>query len=103
MTSKPPERLRLDRLATPIGEALVVTDETGVLRAFDWADREAGMVRLLRLHYGSMVPEPGVAPGDVRRRLQRYFEGDVGSLAGIVWRTAGTAFQRAVWAGLTTM
>ena len=103
MTSKPPERLRLDRLATPIGEALVVTDETGVLRAFDWADREAGMVRLLRLHYGSMVPEPGVAPGDVRRRLQRYFEGDVGSLAGIVWRTAGTAFQRAVWAGLTTI
>ena len=59
MTSKPPERLRLDRLATPIGEALIVTDEAGYLRAFDWADREAGMARLLRLHYGSVVPEAG--------------------------------------------
>ena len=57
MTSKLPERLRLDRLATPIGEALIVTDEAGCLRAFDWADREVSMARLLRLHYGSMVPE----------------------------------------------
>jgi methylated-DNA-[protein]-cysteine S-methyltransferase len=40
MTNKPPERLRLDRLATPIGEAMIVTDEVGCLRAFDWADRE---------------------------------------------------------------
>jgi methylated-DNA-[protein]-cysteine S-methyltransferase len=103
MISKPPERLRLDRLATPIGEALIVTDETGILRAFDWADREAGMTRLLRLHYGSVVLEAGAAPGHVKRPLQRYFEGEVGGLAAIEWRTAGTPFQRAVWAGLTTI
>ena len=30
MNSKPPERLWLDRLATPIGEALIVTDEAGI-------------------------------------------------------------------------
>jgi methylated-DNA-[protein]-cysteine S-methyltransferase len=100
MTSKLPERLRLDRLATPIGEALIVTDEAGRLRAFDWADRERGMVRLLRLHYGSMVPEPGAAPKDVKRLLRRYFDGDLGCLGAIAWRTAGTAFQRAVWAAL---
>ena len=29
MNARPPERLRLDRLATPIGEALVVSDEAG--------------------------------------------------------------------------
>ena len=101
MTSKLPERLRLDRLATPIGEALIVTDEAGVLRAFDWADRAAGMARLLRLHYGSMVPEAGAAPGNVMRLLRRYFDGDLGGLGGIEWCTGGTAFQRAVWAGLT--
>ena len=61
MTSKPPERLRLDRLATPIGESLIVTDEVGYLRAFDWTDRESRMARLLRLHYGSIVQEPGVS------------------------------------------
>jgi methylated-DNA-[protein]-cysteine S-methyltransferase len=103
MTSKLPERLRLDRLATPIGESLIVTDEVGCLRAFDWADREAGMARLLRLHYGSVVPEPGAAPGNIKRLLRRYFEGELGCLAAIQWRTAGTPFQRAVWTGLTTI
>ena len=61
MTNKPPERLRLDRLATPIGESLIVTDDAGYLRALDWADRESSMARLLRLHYGSVVPEPGAS------------------------------------------
>ena len=101
MNSKPPERLRLDRLATPIGEALIVTDEAGLLRAFDWADCEFSMARLLRLHYGSVVPEPGVAPGNVRRLLRNYFDGDFECLRDIEWRTAGTPFQRAVWTGLT--
>ncbi len=101
MTSKPPERLRLDRLATPIGEALIVTDETGCLRAFDWADYEARMARLLRRHYGALVPAPGAAPRDLKRRLARYFDGDLDGLAAIPWRTAGTRFQRAVWRGLT--
>jgi methylated-DNA-[protein]-cysteine S-methyltransferase len=103
MTSKPPERLRLDRLTTPIGEALIVTDETGCLRAFDWADRETSMARLLRLHYGSMVPEPGAAPEGLKRLVCRYFDGDTDCLAAIEWRTAGTPFQRAVWTGLTTI
>ena len=103
MTSKPPERLRLDRLMTPIGEALIVTDEDGYLRAFDWADRESSMARLLRLHYGSAVPETGAAPGNVKRRLRNYFDGEIGGLEGIEWRTAGTPFQRDVWTGLTTI
>ena len=103
MTSKPPERLRLDRLATPIGEAVIVTDEAGYLRAFDWADRDARMVRLLRLHYGSVVPEPGAAPSNLKRLLRSYFEGDIECLGAIEWRTAGTPFQRSVWTALTTI
>ncbi len=101
--NKPPDRLKLDRLKTPIGEALIVTDAAGVLRAFDWTDRYDGMARLLRLHYGTVVPEPGVAPDGLKRKLRRYFEGDVTALAGIEWRTAGTPFQRSVWTGLTTI
>jgi len=50
-----------------------------------------------------MLPEPGVAPGDIRRRLVDYFEGDLSGLAGIAWRTGGTPFQRSVWTGLTTI
>ena len=103
MTSGQPERLILDRMPTPIGEALLVTDQDGWLRAFDWADREDAMHRLLRLHYGATALEPGAAPQPVRDSVQRYFAGEIGSLGTIAWRTGGTPFQRAVWQGLTTI
>jgi methylated-DNA-[protein]-cysteine S-methyltransferase len=103
MTDRLPERLRLDRLPTPIGEALIVTDEAGRLRAFDWADHESDMVRRLRRHYGAPAPEPGAAPSHLLRLLRNYFEGDIRSLGGIEWRAAGTPFQCAVWAALTTI
>ena len=41
MSAKPPETFLLDRLKTPIGTALLVTDADGVLRAFDWEDHSA--------------------------------------------------------------
>lgn len=103
MTSKPPEQLRLDRLATPIGEALIVTDEAGYLRAFDWNDCKPRMMQLLRLHYGPVALGAGAAPAQVTRALRDYFEGDLGRLGAIEWRTAGTRFQRTVWTALTTI
>ena len=103
MNDRLPERLLLDRLPTPIGEALIVTDEAGYLRAFDWADCEAGMQRLLRLHYGSRRVEPGAAPAAIVQSVRRYFEGEVSALGDIEWRTGGTAFQQRVWRGLTTI
>jgi len=103
MTDGPPDSLWLDRLATPIGEALLVTDEAGFLRAFDWADRAPSMQRLLRLHYGSLAPRPGAAPEEIRLAVQRYFAGELQSLGAIAWRTGGTAFQRSVWRALTTI
>lgn len=101
MPDKPPEHLLLDRIATPIGEALLVTDEAGYLRALDWADHEDRMRRLLRLHYGTTPLEAGAAPPDVRQALQDYFSGNLSALRRIAWRTAGTEFQRSVWAALT--
>ena len=41
MTAQPLESFHLDRLVTPIGTALLVTDADGVLRALDWDDYEA--------------------------------------------------------------
>ena len=46
-----PESFNLDRLPTPIGTALLVTDADGLLRALDWEDHELRMKQLLRLHY----------------------------------------------------
>jgi methylated-DNA-[protein]-cysteine S-methyltransferase len=101
MTARPPEHLRLDRLPTPIGEALLVTDEAGCLRVFDWTDHEDRALRALRLHYPTLRAEPGVAPREMRDRLCRYFAGELTALAAIAWRTAGTPFQRAVWQALS--
>ena len=101
MSAKPPERLLLDSMRTPIGEAVIVTDERGYLRAFDWRGREPSMTRRLRLQYGSLPPAPGAAPRHLKLRLRRYFDGDLQALDGIEWRTGGTPFQRRVWAALT--
>ncbi|MGH6793963.1 MAG: methylated-DNA--[protein]-cysteine S-methyltransferase [Methylocella sp.] len=103
MTGKPPEALRLERLRTPIGTTLLVTDEAGALRAFDFEDLERRMARLLVRHYGAANLEVGAAPLAVTGPISRYFDGDLHALDDVRWATAGTPFQRSVWAALTTI
>ncbi|MBJ7404474.1 MAG: methylated-DNA--[protein]-cysteine S-methyltransferase [Bradyrhizobium sp.] len=90
----------LDRLATPIGIALLVTDAEGALRALDWEDYEHRMRQLLRLHHGAVDLRDQTAPAELRTALSRYFDGDLGQLSGITWRVAGTPFQQKVWTAL---
>jgi len=98
--TRTPERFGLDRLTTPIGTALLVTDADGALRALDWEDYEHRMRELLRLHYGVVDLSDQPAPTRMRTALSKYFEGDLGQLSGIVWRIAGTSFQQKVWTAL---
>ena len=100
MTPRSPEEFHLDRLATPIGAALLVTDADGILRALDWEDYEARMRELLRLQYGALTLKTARAPAAVRSALSRYFKGDLDRLGDIKWRAAGTPFQRKVWTAL---
>ncbi|WP_199229114.1 methylated-DNA--[protein]-cysteine S-methyltransferase [Caulobacter endophyticus] len=95
-----PARLILDRAPSPIGELLLVVDAEGRLRAADFHDYEARMLRLLRLHYGEATLEAGAAPAATRAALVAYFEGDLAAIATIPWTTGGTAFQQAVWRAL---
>jgi methylated-DNA-[protein]-cysteine S-methyltransferase len=90
----------LDRLETPIGVALLVTDADGVLRALDWEDYAVRMKELLRLHYGPVILNDARAPVAMRAALAAYFKGDFDRLADIAWRVAGTPFQREVWSAL---
>jgi methylated-DNA-[protein]-cysteine S-methyltransferase len=103
MNAKPPETFTLDRLQTPIGIALLVTDAEGALRALDWDDYELRMRQLLRLQYGAPVLKNARAPADIRAALSAYFAGELASLDAIKWRVAGTAFQRKVWTALRTI
>jgi methylated-DNA-[protein]-cysteine S-methyltransferase len=103
MNAKPPEKFQLDRFATPIGTALLVTGPEGALRALDWEDYESRMRQLLRLQYGTVVLQDGPAPQPIRDALADYFSGDVDRLRSIPLRIAGTPFQRKVWTALQTI
>jgi methylated-DNA-[protein]-cysteine S-methyltransferase len=100
MSAKPPETLGLDRLQTPIGVALLVTDSGGVLRALDWEDYAPRMKELLRLQIGAVVLSEAPAPKDLRAALTGYFKGDLDRLTAVRWRVAGTPFQQTVWHAL---
>lgn len=100
MTKTPPEALRLAPLATPLGEAQIVFDDHGTLRAFDWDSHRDRMDRLLRRHYGPMVLTPAAAPQALADRFEAYFAGDPSALSAIPWITGGTPFQKMVWRAL---
>jgi methylated-DNA-[protein]-cysteine S-methyltransferase len=100
MRAKPPETFGLDRLRTPIGTALLVSDAEGILRALDWEDHEPRMKELLRLQYGTVVLKEARAAAETRAALKGYFRGDLDRLKAIRWRVAGTPFQRKVWTAL---
>ena len=103
MSVKLPETFSLDRLDTPIGVALLISDNDGVLRALDWEDYAPRMKELLRLHHGAVVLKDKRAPKELRAALSGYFNGDLDRLRQIKWRVAGTLFQQKVWKALPTI
>jgi methylated-DNA-[protein]-cysteine S-methyltransferase len=103
MTDAPPDTLTLERLETPIGEALVVTDEAGRLRAFNWRDYEGRMRAWIARHYARAALVEGRGSEPVRRALIAYFNGDARALEVVPWRASGTAFQLKVWHTLCTI
>jgi methylated-DNA-[protein]-cysteine S-methyltransferase len=99
MTAAPPEAtLTLDRIETPIGTALVVTDAKGVLRAFNWTDYEPQMMAWIAKRYPKAKLAEGEGP--LRPAFAAYFAGQVDAFAQVAWEGVGTAFQRKVWQAL---
>lgn len=100
MTNAQPETLTLDRIETPVGTVLVITDADGAVRVLDFAGYEERMMRLLGRHWPRATLVKGPAPGPVRLAISAYFTGDLTALDGLKTRTNGTDFQRSVWAAL---
>mgnify|MGYP000256460077 FL=1 len=92
--------LWLDRMDSPLGPLLVVTDARGVVHALDFADFEPRMRRLMRLRHGAVDLAEGGETGPVRAALTAYFAGDATALDDLPLETGGTDFQRAVWQAL---
>lgn len=93
-------QLTLSRYAAPVDELLLVTDPDGGLRALDFADFETRMRTLLARHYGAVELTEGDPPPPLVAALDAYFAGDLAALDRVPVATAGTEFQRAVWAAL---
>lgn len=92
----------VDRLATPIGELLIVADRAGKLRTIDWTDHEARMRQLLDRYYGKgrYTLDQARDPGGLTRVLRAYFKGDIEAIDRLPVETAGTPFQTSIWRAL---
>jgi methylated-DNA-[protein]-cysteine S-methyltransferase len=95
----------IERLTTPIGHMLIVTDHNMSLRAIDWADCEQRMHRLLRIHYGDkgFRVEMRETACKVTDAINRYFQGDLSAIDSLTVETGGTSFQLAVWRALRSI
>lgn len=92
----------LERVSTPIGRMLVLTDAQARLRAVDWEDYESRMHTLLRRQYGkdAVALRDAGQPSRAGHALQAYFDGDVAAIAHIPVAFGGTPFQQQVWQAL---
>lgn len=95
-------QLSIERLKTPIGEMIVITDVDGKLRTTDWTDHEDRMNHFLQIHYGAdgLKLEPVHELTDVTRSIDRYFHGELEAIDSILVETGGTEFQQEVWRAL---
>src|SRR5689334_5540655 len=92
--------LRLDHYRSPLAPILIVTDDDGILRAVEFADKESRIHRALRVHYGNYKLENGAAPISIIEAFDAYFEGELNALDNLPTETNGTPFQREVWQAL---
>ena len=98
----PNHTFHLERIPTPTGVMLVVTDDGQRLRAVDWEDHEDRMRRLFRRRYGESAVALKDAPraSAARRALDAYFEGELDALLQATVAANGTPFQSEVWTAL---
>jgi methylated-DNA-[protein]-cysteine S-methyltransferase len=95
----------LDRVSTPVGPILIACDPEARLRALYWEDHEERMHRQLAAQYRRTTLQwvRGRAPRPILHALEAYVAGKLDALTTIPTATAGTPFQRSVWAALRTI
>ncbi|MFM1887555.1 MAG: hypothetical protein RL026_2712 [Pseudomonadota bacterium] len=82
----------------------MVFDGQSRLRALDWQDHEARLLKMLRRHYGPSgsghTLSAAPPPPQFTAALEAYFAGEHAAIDALTIETGGTAFQREVWAAL---
>jgi methylated-DNA-[protein]-cysteine S-methyltransferase len=101
LDQQPPASLNLSRIPTPIGAAVVVSDEEGRLRGLHWDGHEDHVRRQMARHYSGVMVEEGEPPAALAAAVGDYFAGDLDALGRIEWAIgAGSPFQQQVWRSL---
>lgn len=102
MTTSVDTTLFIERMSTPLGTLVLMTDDHDRVRALDWSDYEPRMTKLLRLHHGDEETRVHgrAQPSAARRALEAYFDGALDAIDPIDTATNGTPFQERVWAAL---
>lgn len=94
----------IERVPTPIGTILLITDETDCVRALDWDDHTPRLLRLLGRHRGAPRALDACAarptPSSARTALDAYFRGALDAVDQVAVTMGGTPFQQSVWAAL---
>ncbi|MGH9431064.1 MAG: methylated-DNA--[protein]-cysteine S-methyltransferase [Terriglobia bacterium] len=91
--------LLMDRIESPIGELLIVSDGEK-LCAVEFEGGEARLKAYLQKRYGNLTIQPVDDPQGFSGRVRAYFAGNVHALEEIPVETGGTDFQRRVWKAL---
>lgn len=92
----------VERLQTPLGLLLLVTDDKGHVRALDWQEYENRMRLLFRRNYrhDSVKLLNTFTKSKALQSMADYFDGDIGVLKKIPVKTEGSEFQKIVWKAL---
>jgi methylated-DNA-[protein]-cysteine S-methyltransferase len=97
--------LHLDRVPSPIGTLLILTDLAGRVRSVDFSEDDLPRsLQQLRRHAGVDVDlDESGKPSQAARQMGAYLAGDLAALDGMAVESAGTEFQQKVWAALRTI
>ncbi len=94
--------LLIDRIPSPIGTILLVSDGTS-LCSLDFADYETRLMALLHKRYGSVQLIESIDPRGFSSKIRAYLAGDYACLNDLPINAGGTDFQQQVWQALRTI
>ncbi|HJM51300.1 MAG TPA: methylated-DNA--[protein]-cysteine S-methyltransferase [Alphaproteobacteria bacterium] len=95
-------KLLVDEITSPMGTMLLVSDGAAVV-TLDFADCRQRLEGSLARRFGPFELRPAADPGGFSSAVRRYFAGDLGAVAELPVRLAGTPFQETVWAALRSI
>jgi methylated-DNA-[protein]-cysteine S-methyltransferase len=91
--------LLVDRIESPVGELLIVSDGAN-LCGVQFDASESGWGAALRKRFGEIKLSQVDDPQGFSSRIRAYFEGELHAVDDIPVATGGTEFQRRVWTAL---